>query len=128
MLHFPPPDQPGARPPACGKPPPPEEEEEDLEDEKEAPGGSQEPSDGGGGAKPTPLAQVHHLLPRCVTSCQGACSPAHRGPTWEPGRPGMVTLMSGNDPGAWPGYTLFVSSSGSKYRPQNTGGHLLRKR
>ena len=58
--------------------PPPEEEEEDLEDEKEAPRGSQEPSDGGGGAKPTLLAQVCHLLPRCMLTRPQRANPGAR--------------------------------------------------
>lgn len=61
--------------PLVGNPPPPKEEEEE---EKEAPGSSQERRDRGGGAQPTLLAQVHHLLPRCVLTRPQEASPGGR--------------------------------------------------
>lgn len=42
---------------------------------REGPGGSQKPGRRGGGAKPG----ASQTGPGCVTSCQGVCSPAHRG-------------------------------------------------
>lgn len=75
MLHFLPPDQLLAHPPAPWENPfPPKEEEE----EKEAPGGSQELSNRGGGVRPTLPAQVYHLLPRCVLTRPQKASPGAR--------------------------------------------------
>lgn len=115
MLHFLPPDQPRVRPPACGKPPLPQRRGRRRRRQRKRGRPLEVPRN--------PVTEEVGLSlrssPRCVTSCPGACSPAHRGPAQEPGRPGMVTSVSGNDPGAWPGYTLFRSSSGSKYRPRN---------
>lgn len=59
------------------------------------------------------VVQLRHLLPRCVLT-------RPQRPPQDLGRLGMVTPVLGNDRGACPGLTLFMSSPGSKYRSQET--------